>query len=346
MNPKNNYLTFCLFLLLWNGVVAQKPNLARDFTFLQEKEQEYGEWLGKIGLNAALQTDRIRMRPILDTDNRQVGIDSTEMEMFLLLRTTDPDSAVGIWKSLKKAFDSPDDSLENYLYRAFVHKMEIPGVQGNIQIYVRDHNGDISRCFHVWIWQETDPKLGLRLKSEYNFQGCRAKSFEITVRPPAVKTSGKAKSAKVSKPKVKTANQAFEVIRKYAVDSILRQPRYRIPECNDRVPRFENDSLRSDFAYHFTLANLGREVLTNQYRSTWEKFWGYNTIAMERLTFDFEYIPLSGQSGFLLKCKIDGKYGSGVFKPRTSGYMNMEDDFNDFFETYKDKIRLELQKRL
>jgi hypothetical protein len=266
--------------------------------------------------------------------------------MFLVLRTTDPDSAVGIWRSLKKAFDSPDDSLENYLYRTFVHKMEIPGIQGNIQIYVRDHNGDISKCFHIYIWQDADEVLGARIKSEYNFAGCKAKSFEITVRPPTVKTAGKGKNTKISKPKVKTPNQAFEVIRKYALDSIIRQPRYRTAESNDRTPMFENDSLRSEFAYHFTLANLGREVLTNQYRSAWQKFWGYNSIAMERLTFDFEYIPLVNQSGFILKCKIDGKYGSGVFKPRTAGYMNMEDDFDDFFETYKNKIRLELQKRL
>lgn len=329
----------CLFLLT-GSLLAQKENLARDFSFFEIKSKEFAIWLDKTGLGKSLEFDAVRMRPLR---NRR-GIDSTELELLLLLRTHNPDSAIGIWEGLKRGFDTPEDSLENYLYRTFIHKMEIPGEQGSIRIYIKDTTGTYNSCFYIFIWQESDTIYGQKILSEYRFRGCRTKSFEITVQPPQVKKAGTGKASKVVRPKIKTANEVFEIIRKYVIDSLLNQHRYHTPDCNDRNPGFNSDSVRNSNSYRFTVKDLCREVLTDQHRSLWEQFWGYNTIAMERLAFQFEYYPIQG--GFILKCIIEGKYGSGVFKPRASGYMNMEPDFDDFFDSYKNRLRREIQKRL
>jgi hypothetical protein len=335
-------LVVLLLLLGRYTTVHAQVNLAKDLSFFVQKAPEFNKLLIDKGLNKYLQVDLVRMQPLKDKSGKYIGIDSTELELLLLLKTNDPDSALVMWQALKQGFDTPEDSLENFLYRTFVHQMEIPGVQGSVQIYIKNQDGFYSSTFYVWIWEDIDPILGRKVKSRY-VNGTRAKSFEITVQPTPTKTSGKGKSSKIVKPKVKTAPQVFETIRKYAIDSILQQPRYRTDVCNDRIPHFE-DSLRTANSFRFTLADLGQEVLKNQYRSFWERFWGYNSIAMERLSFQFEYYPID--KGFILKCVIEGKYGSGVFKPRTTGYMNMETDFDDFFEQYKNQLRQELQKRL
>jgi hypothetical protein len=331
-----------LLIVHANPLSAQvKQNLAKDFDFFQQKSQEYAEWLNKTGLGKSISVDRVRMRPMPNNWD----IDSTELELLLLLRTNDPDSAIGIWQALKKGFDSPEDSLEHYLYRTFVHKMEIPGEQGSIQVHIKDSSGNLELCFYLWIWQEPDALTGSKVHSEYHLKECKAKSFEITVNSPPVKTTGKSKTARVTKPRVKTADEVFAVIQKYVQDSLIHHPRYRTTECNDRTP-FVEELDRSPQAYTFTVGNLCKEVMTKQSRITWEIWWGYSTIAMERLTFQFEYYPMNNGNGFTLKCVIEGKYGSGLFKPRTQGYMNMEPDFDDFFETYKNRFRNELQKRL
>lgn len=349
--PKRFYrLIITATMLLYGWSVAAQPskqNLAKDLPFFQRKSAEYTHWLDKEGLGKVLAVHGVRMRP------QKNNIDSTELELILTLRTTDNDEANVLWKTLKKGFDSAEDTLEQYLYRIFVHKMEIPGAQGSIHIYTKNRSGDPifpksardSTTFRVWIWQEPDARLGYRIASEAIFPRMKSKEFTLTVKPPEVKTASKSKGTKVVKPRVKTANETFDVILKYMRDSLLNQPRYRTAECNDRRPYMTNDSIRLPNAFSFTITDLGREVMTHKYRSSWEQFWGYNSIPMERLSFRFEYIPVQG--GFTLKCTIEGKYGSGVFKPRNlQGYMNMEPDFDSFFETYKNKIRLDLEKRL
>jgi len=332
------FLMYCV-----SNLHAQKVNLAEDFSFFEKKSAEYQRWLDNIGLGKSIVVDQVRMRPKYDSITRRMGIDSTELELILCLRATDPDTAIGIWNGLKRNVDTPGDSLEAYLYRNFVHKMEIPGVQGSIQVYIRNKQGDIDKCFYLYIWEEPDARLGHKIASEYHFMECKSKSFELDIKTPKVKTAGKGKKQTYQTPRPKTAKQVFDIIDTYVKTEVINNARY-ITECNDRQPGFDADRKRSELSYEFTLQNLCKEVLTDQTRSEWEKFWNYNTIAMERLTFRFEY--QTTQDGFTLKCTIDGKYGSGFFKPRKEGYMNMETDFNDFFETYKNRLRQALEQRL
>lgn len=322
-----------ILLLSAVTVFAQREDLTLGLPFFEQKTVEYQRWLDAKGLGAVLDVEHVRLKV-----DRNGQTDPTELEMFMLLKSTDADTAMAKWNRLKTDFDTDADSLEAYLFRTYIHMMEIPEVQGNIQIYVRDKYGRYVKGNHIWIWSEN----GL-VVSEKKVAVSKAKSFEISVPYPVDKT-GKGKSTKLSTDKRRSANAVFDLILKHVKTAIIEHPRYQ-KELDDRRPRIESDSVRTATTFKFTVADLGREVLTDQNRWVWEKWVGVNTIAMERLSFQFEYIP-AADGGYSLKCIIDGKFGSGVFKPRTSGYMNMEPDFDDFFEKYKNDFRLTLQRLL
>jgi hypothetical protein len=332
---------FTLFLFSAVCVAAFAPGRAMaqqsfrdDMPFFEQKAAEYQQWLREKGLGSTLRVDKVQFK------TTKTGTkDYSEVELLLLVNSFDVDTAIAQWTQLKRAFDSPADTLEHFLYRDFVHKMEIPAAQGNIQIYVKNRRGEYSPCFHVWIWVEKG-----RTFIEKKVGECKAKAFEVTVSPPRPVATGRSKTAKVSKPRTPPPHEVFNTILLHVRESMLDQARYRT-ELNDRKPRIESDSLRTATTFRFTVANLGKEVLTDQTRSVWERWVRINTIAMERLTFQFEYQPAAA-GAYNLKCTIDGKYGSGIFKPRTTGYMNMETDFDDFFERYKDNFRNALIKRL
>jgi hypothetical protein len=334
-NEKAMLKHFLLTILLLSAIAAtaQREDLTLGLPFFEQKTAEYQRWLDAKGFGAVLTVERVRLK--VDRNNQT---DPTELEMFLLLKSTDADTAMAKWNRLKTDFDTDADSLEAYLFRTYVHMMEIPEAQGNIQIYVRDKYGSYVKDNHIWIWSEN----GL-IVSEKKVAVSKAKSFEISVSYPVNKT-GKGNSTKLSAAKRRSANAVFDLILKHVKTAMLDHPRYQ-KELADRRPRIESDSVRTTTTFKFTVTDLGREVLTDQTRWVWEKWVGINTIAMERLSFQFEYIP-AADGGYSLKCMVDGKFGSGLFKPRTSGYMNMEPDFDDFFEKYKNDFRLTLQRLL
>lgn len=335
MRPSLVYLPLLLGLLFAAlPSHAQKENLSGSMDFFQKQTAEYQRWLDAKGLGKALKVDQTRFKK-----DKKGKIDNTELELLLLMESTDLDTAIGQWNQLKKEFDSDADSLEAFLYRAFVHKMEIPEAQGNIQVYIKDAKHKYIPCFYIWIWHENG-----RIATQKKIGACKDKKFEVSIPPYRPKTTGRGKTAKIGKSQTRPANEVFDLILQHVRATMLEQPRYQT-ELKDRKPRIENDSARTATTFKFTIADLGKEVLTNQTRTIWEKWVGLNTIAMERLHFQFEYAPVRG-GGFTLKCIIDGKYGSGVFRPRTSGYLNMEPDFDDFFETYKNNFKTSLQKKL
>jgi len=323
-----------LYLLLFTYIsaAAQRDTLSPSMPFFEQKMPEYQHWLEAKGFDKVLKTERVRLK--LDRNHQT---DSTEIELFLLFTANNPDTAMAQWTRLKKDFDTDADSLEAILFRTFIHKMEMPETQGNIQIYVRDTMGNYVRNYHIFIWSEDG-----KVKSQ-NVGKSRFKSFEISI-PYKIATTGKGKASKVPAAKRRSPDMVFNLVLQQVQNTLINHPRYR-EELDDRRPKIESDSTRTANTFKFTVADMGKEVLTDQERSIWEPWVGINTIAMERLTFSFEYNP-AADGGYSLKCVIDGKFGSGVFKPRTSGYMNMEPDFDDFFEKYKNDFRLRLLNML
>lgn len=300
-----------------------------DLPFFQKKASLFQRWLDNTGLGQVLKIDHVRIKP---TDN-------TELELIMTMNTTGLDTAVSMWAQLKKGFDSPADSLEEYLYRMFEHTMEIPAEHGNIQIYVKDFRGEFTPCFYVWIWRKDG-----KLITQRNLDNCKSQLIKVPLKPIPIKNTNKGKNAKIAKAKVRTADETFAVILDYFDRQVIGHPKYKPgADCAGRAPFRERGMIRNETTLSFSIQNLCREILDDEDNSLGckllKRFFDVkcNDKARERITYTFEYLP-ENNNGATLKVTIDGKFGNGVFKPRTEGYMDMETDFPKKLESYANEL--------
>ncbi len=311
-------LLFCSFLN------AQITFNSDDAAFFNEKAEKYQRWLDKTGLGRALRFDKLRLKD-----------DSTELEMFLLMKSTDLDTAISMWSQVKKDFQSSPDraSLEEKLFLTFVDFMEIPPEQGNVQIYVKDAAGEYIKCFFV----AAGVKKG-KVVSREQIGECRADiNFNIPISPaPVKKVTGK-RTTFVQKQL--GTDEVFS-----AIERFIRQ-QYGVTRCYDRTP--ELNVTKNGAAMTLTVENLCRVVLTNENQSLWCDVMNSmgiscNDMRRERLEFKFTYQEGSNA----LTGTLSGKFGSGVYKPRASGYFDMEPDFSDYINSFHRDFQSQLKEYL
>jgi hypothetical protein len=321
----NKTLNVSLFLLLLTSLLQAQDFLGSDTSFFQVKAKLYQEWLDKKGMGKALKMDKVELKK-----------NGNELELFLSVRTHDPDSAAAIWTSLGTDFkkQNPDEELVSALFHTFVRLMEIPPAQGNVQVYFPNKNSaGYNPCFYVWIWEEDN-----KVKEESRTNNCRAQQLTIDVAPAKVKQVTSKNATPISSKD--QARVVFDKILRYA------RQRYEVKNCENRNPRVEEDET-TDYSLTFTVSDLCREVLTEEERSLWcdfvTKWWGpCNDMRRERLEFTFNFIP--NDTGYTLTGTLTGKFGSGVYVPRKSGYMDMEPDFEeDFLKPYVKKFQKDLK---
>ncbi len=308
--------------------------------FFLEKGQRYQRWLDTTGLGSSLQVEKVRFQRNLQTGKP----DFKQLELILLLRTNDVDSAVGLWHRTQKDFErTANGPLMEELFRTFAYKMEIPAAQGNVQIYVNGSNGRKIPCFFVWIWEEEG-----HLKDSVRVNACKAQSFDITMPPVKVRKVVRG-STMVSK-NIKTADEVFDLIMAFA-QAEFPSNKYAGGRCNGRFPSIVVEN-RTETQLIFSVSDLCREALTNADYSIWcdiaiKTGWNKdcNDIKRERLTFTFDYLK-NGAEGYRLKCQLVGKFGSGVYVPRTSGYMDMDPDFLSFEKDFAIKFKNKLEPHL
>jgi len=308
---------------------AQSDSLRADPGFFSKTARQYQRWLDVTGLGRALKVDSFQLKK-----------NNSELELLLLLRTSDPDTAVALWKSINRNFPEKGSdtlALETELFSTFARQMQIPPDHGNLQIYIRDKKGMYIPCFYVWIWSDA----GL-IKTEVRLNECKAKVFEVSVKPVTVRTTAKGKKTEI--PRKVQPNEVFDEILRFA------REQYEVTTCYDRYPKVEVDYQKTkNLTLEFTVTDLCRVVLADEQKSTWCKILeglGYpcNDVRRERLVFTFNYLP--DGDGYQLQCRLVGLFGSGVYKPRLSGYMDMEPDFDDYLQTYVNRFQDQLQKRL
>lgn len=302
--------------------------LGNDFAFFQKKTQSYQAWLEAKGLGGYLNADSAVLKK-----------NGYELEFFLSLRTHDPDSAAAMWQALVAGFpaENPSETLQEALCRTFYRFMEIPPAQGNVQIYFpRQDNRGYNPCFYVWLWQD-----GGQIREESRINYCKSQPFEISVRPPRVaRTCAGAEASMIGR---EQARVVFDKILRYA------RQRYERKVCAERTPRVGEDEM-TDFRLSFAVTDLCREVLTNERESLWcqmvQRVWGpCNDMRRERLEFTFFYNP--SPDGYTLSVTLTGKFGSGVYVPRISGYTDMEPDFEeDFLKPYVKQFQRDLKQYL
>ncbi len=295
-------------------------DLSEDLPFFHQQAQEYQRWLDKSGLGNALAVKEIKLLK-----------NGSELELHLRLRPSNLDSAIGLWKQTKADFLATNKQpLEEKLFRVFIHKMEIPPANGNVQIYVFDKTGNYIPCFYVPIWEENGV-----VQSEETIGECKDKPIEIRFKPQPIRQTIKGKTTFVERQL--TTDEVFDTIL-----SFLRS-RYGRTECHDRYPEIVEE-LRTETMLKVSVTDLCRVVLTDEQNSLWCKGveslgWKCNDVRRERLEFEFFY-PGNTKS---LTGKLTGKFGSGVYRPRKSGYMDMEPDFEDYLDAFNLKLHQELK---
>ena len=335
----NNIIKTLILLLLPLVAVGQRENLFDDMPFFERKAATYQRWLDTIGLGQTLAVEKVQFARNVRTGS----LDSTELELFLLFRTTDPDTARSMWKQASLDFERvADRTLLSELFRMFTHKMEIPPAQGNVQIYVSDISGQKIPCFFVWIWEESGV-----VKDSLQDSACdKAQNFEIKV--PSVQVKSVVRGKTIARTTPQSTDEIFVKIIQF-MENEFPANKYRNMACDGRYPKITIDS-RTDKELIISVNDLCREVLTNARRSLWCELatqFGWTTcndIKRERLTFRFECVQT--QTETRLKCNLVGKFGSGAYVPRKNGYMDMDPDFLDFEEEYALDFKNKLAAKL
>lgn len=330
MHTNFKIIGFFILFLTCQSLLFSQEYLATDYVFFQKKAKLYQRWLDAKGIGEVLNVDKIEMKK-----------NGMELELFLSLKTTDPDSAAALWRGLEQKVISTnrDKKIGEVLYHTFTRLMEIPTSQGNVQVYFPRKDGDgYNPCFYIWLWEENGKVL-----EESRINNCRAQDLEIPVTIPALEKM-------TAKGELRVYQKAdAQVVFDKVIDYARQQYEQQKDNCEGRTPRVEEED-RTDYALKFTITDLCREVLTDESQSLWcdfvELWWGpCNDMRRERLEFSFKYILT--ETGYVLTGELTGKFGSGVYRPRISGYMDMEPDFeDDFLKPYVRRFQQKLKNHL
>lgn len=310
------------FLLPFSAYTQRLTFSNAEISFFQDRKITYQRWLDQTGIGKVLQVD------LLD-----VTKNNTSVEFWLSFKTSDPDSAIGMWNELRRDFSSASGrKISDELFQKFIQFMEIPAAQGNIQIYLRQNDGTLNRCFFIFLYDNYGT-----VKVEEKLLDCKAKSFDVTI--PTVRIS------KINKGKTSVITRNLNTKEVFDGISLYAHARYD-KRFDGRYSRVEDErQLGNQFT--FFVEDLSREVLTNEEKSYWCKAMEIlniqcNDITRERLEFDLRYNPDTGQ----LTCTLTGKFGSGVYRPRDKGWMDMEPDFESYLKNYTTRLGDELKKYL
>lgn len=321
-------LTLLLCCFLVPCMLSAQDYLGDDLEFFQRKSERYQAWLDAKGLGEYLKVDEVRLQK-----------NGYRLELFLSLRTFDLDTAVGMWNALETSHLSQpsQDKITDQLLSTFFRFMEIDPDQGNIQIYVPKKVGyGYYPCFYVFLWSD---KGRYQIDAKTNL--CKAQDIVVEVRKPSLRASDIGSSASIESEE--EARMVFDKVLQYA------RNRYEIERCYGRFPRVGEEEI-SDFKLSFAVNDLCREVLIDERESYWcqavQRIWGpCNDVRRERLEFELYYIKT--QKGYTLRGFVRGKFGSGVYVPRRSGYMDMDPDFEeDYLKPYAKAFITDLRKYL
>ena len=318
-----------LLVLLCTALFSQTTvQLSGADDFYQQKSQLYQYWMDNNGLGGALSVNKYELKK-----------NGHELELFLTLRTTDPDTAAAMWTNLVRAFEDVNNNkkLTDELFWTFTRMMEILPKQGNVQVYIPRADGPgFNPCFYVWVWEEEG-----RIAEESQINNCKAQPLNVMVQPVTISTVANVASVEVDDEE--EARVVFDRIMTYAKE------RYEPIKHYERYPRVEEEE-RTDYMLKFTVSDLSKEVLHQEDLSPWCKFYRMiggdcNDMRRERLEFTIHYTP--GREGYRLTGTLTGKFGIGPFVPRTTAYMDMDPDFEeDFLKPYARRFQKELKAYL
>lgn len=302
--------------------------LGNDHAFFDEKTRFFQHWLNSNELGHYLTVDTFELRN-----------NGFELGLNLLFKTTDPDIAASTWDALEDQFQGSPGiyNLAEALFVTFIRFMEVPPKQGNIQIFVPNEfgrNTPYNYCFYVSIWEENDV-------IQSSVEDCKSKVVRITVPVPSYSVAGATAISRNSYPARK--NRLWEKILQFAQEKFEQTK----PNCEKRNPKVLTPRRVTENYLEFYVNDLCREVLIHEEQSYYCDFlelWGKpcNDTRRERLEFRIEYYP-NGPDNGALRIELTGKFGSGIYRPRSGAWMDMEPDFEDYLSDYVRDLEYELR---
>ena len=322
MKKSNPAFWAFLPLVLTLSLSAQKEDLTKDKAFFEQQAKLYQRWLEHNGLGKTLLVKTVEVEP-------------QQVALYLAFPNENADSAAAAWDQLKKDYTALNTglSLEQELFYKMLHLMELRQSAANVQLY-DTYDTRKEPCFY----------RGFFLK-EGTFQvdssGCKSKKLDIYISPGDL--SGAKKHAAATFQKQYTQQYVFDKIHRYA------KQRYEQNTCENRRPVVSPPLIDGNLM-RFEVTDLCKEVLKDEQNNTVCSFLSKylkpcNWIKREKLTLSFIYQPKD--SGFLLKCEVEGKVGSGFYdQVGRGGYLDMEIDFDGYLKDYADKLQYELKQAI
>ncbi|MBK8194294.1 MAG: hypothetical protein IPK76_14180 [Lewinellaceae bacterium] len=320
---KSNQLLFAIVMLaLASPLFAQKEDLTKDTVFFIQQAKLYQRWLEHNGLGKTLHVKTIEVEP-------------QQIALYLAFPTENADSVSAAWMQLKKDYAAQNTglSLEQELFYKMLHMMEVRQSAANVQLY-DTYDTRKEPCFYRGIYV----KDGV---FKIDTGGCKSKRMDVYISPGDL--SGAKKHSVEAFQKQFTQEYVFDKIHRYA------RQRYERKTCENRTPVVSPQQIDGNMM-RFDVVDLCKEVLKDEQNSSICAFLSKyvkpcNWIKREKLTLTFIY--QSNSNGFLLKCEVEGKVGSGFYdEVGRGGYLDMEIDFDGYLTDYANKLQYELKQAI
>jgi len=327
MNIYKLLLLLIIFFFPKSAFLQNIEFTIEDDNFFQSKIPRYEKWLESYGFNQLLKVHEI------DTDYG----DTSRVTLILKTNFVDADTSYSIWKEIKNQYDrkSPYDSLEIKLFKHFCNLMQIPFNHGVIEIYNNINQEEIP-CFNRYLYY--DDLKGFIVDSD----NCMNIVKPVVIDNISVSNNRLISSVKIENPPSKKVTKAIlekeikAYIKNYYVTKFNVEPDFLIPQRGKLVK--------------YEIMHIKNEVLTDESNFLLAEWLNkccsknINWVANEFITTEIGF-ELEGNS-LVIIVDMNGKYGFGVMKPRRSGYMDMEPEFEEYLETYVEKFAEQLKKAL
>ncbi|MEL7161433.1 MAG: hypothetical protein AAFN92_11815 [Bacteroidota bacterium] len=308
-------LFLCLLLVGSTAGLFAQGDLRGDLSFFQRKAATFERWLVHRNLSQYLRVTP----PSVSADGRRV-------ELVLELATADVGRADAIWRAMRISYQPGPGltTLEEGLYATFIRYFEITPAQGSLQIMLRTDPATNYRnpCFHLWI----EAPAG-NVQTHNRLEQCKSAFLQVDLNLPPITLSPTAQAAVNVRG---TSKWIFDNIIDFARRKYVREK----PNCEQRFPQLVRVKDQGDFL-EFYVTDLCQEVLDRERQSLWcdlvEWLGGTcNDTRRERLEFRVQ-LNRPDANRVQLAIELTGKFGSGVFMPRRSGWIDMDPDFEDDF---------------
>ncbi len=299
-----------LFAFLGSPLFGQTDDLTKDKVFFLQQAELYQRWLQNAGFSPWIRVRTLEVEP-------------QQLALYLEFPSENTDSVAAIWARLKADYAALNTglSLEQALFFKMLHMMEVRQSVANLQLY-DTYDTRREPCFYRGIYIADG---ALRVDS----LGCKSQKSMVGIDPASLRNN--------EKPATLDCSQDFRKEIVFAQIYQFAEKRFALRVCEGRAPQLSPAQIDGN-TLRFEAINLCPEVLKDVPQRVVCKFLDEHDkpcdwIKSEKLAFTFVYRPL--ESGFRLKCQVDGKVGPGRYEEVSrGGYLDLEIDFDAYLKAY------------